>query len=88
MKAIIKIPTNKSYKSVEEIKATIEEALKFHKIVEEDEIEYFFSGERVFYGRLSVWDEEHQGEILYTVTIWEYYVGWMDYDYVYTYTIE
>ena len=90
MKAIINIKTNKSYGSEEEIREAVEQALKFQKVVTPDDVADYEteSEECIFDHTLSVWDEEHQGEVLYDVKIYAYYIGGPDYDYIYTFSID
>ncbi len=90
MKAIINFKTNKSFSSEAEIRETIEKALEYQKVVSADEVPDFNpeSEECIFDHHLSVWDEEHPGEIVYHVKIYAYYVGGPDYDYIYTFSID
>lgn len=89
MKANINIKANKSYSSEAEIREAVEKSLEYHKVVSADDVPDYNpeSEECIFSHTLSVWDEEHQGEVLYDVRIYAYYIGGPDYDYIYTYTI-
>lgn len=90
MKATIKIQTNRSYSSESEIRAAIESALEYQTVVSVNNVADYEpeSEECIFAHNLSVWDEEHQGEVIYFVTIYAYCVGHPDFDYIYSYSIE
>lgn len=90
MKAIINIKTNKSYGSEAEIREAVEKALEHQKVVSADEVEGYEpeSHECIFNRHLSVWDEEHRGEVLYSVRVYAHYIGGPDYDYIYTFSID
>ncbi len=96
MKPSIRIQSNKSYSGIAEIEAAINEALVYNKVVSRDQLpDYYQSTDEIaqnttviYDEQLSVWDEEHSGEALYHVTIYEHYIGGPDWTNIYTYTID
>lgn len=88
----------KNCDSYEEIERTIQNALKYETIVNDDEAaeEWFknagIDGE-VFHRdivstRLTVWNEEYQGEEDFSVYVTEHYVDPGSSDYIYSYSID
>lgn len=84
-------------KSVEEIKAIIEDALQYDNLVEnKQEAEQFFRDAEmegdmitrdVISTTVSIWNEEMQGEEVYDVRVREHYIDPGSVDYVYSYSI-
>ena len=85
-------------KSVEDIKNTIKNALQYDEVVENEEAarQWFKDAEiegdvisrDIVNTRVSVWNEEMNGEEEYTVRVYEHYVDPGSVDYVYSYTID
>lgn len=83
--------------SVEDIKATIERALEYDNITENEEaarqwfkeagIEGEMKSHVIISTHVSVWDHEHQGEVCHTVVVKEHYTDSGSDDYVYSYNI-
>ena len=84
-------------KSYEDIENTIIEALKYDTVVENDsEAEKFFaeaglegevSHNVIISTRVSIWNEEYNGEEEYSVIVTEHYTDSGRDDYVYSYSI-
>ena len=85
-------------KSYEDIENAIKNALKYKEVVADDEAaeEYFrdcgIEGEvchrTIESKQVTIWNEDHQGEEVYQVTIAEHYVDSGSNDYVYSYSID
>ena len=83
--------------SVEDIKTTIEKALEYDNIVENDEaarqwfkeagIEGEVTTHVIISTHVSVRDDEHQGEVRYSVVIKEHFTDAGSVDYVYSYKV-
>jgi len=85
-------------KSVEDIENTIKNALQYDEVVENEEAarQWFKDAEiegdvisrDIVNTRVSIWNEEMNGEEEYTVRVYEHYVDPGSVDYVYSYTID
>lgn len=88
----------KGCKSYEDIENEVKKVLKYDTIVDDDDAaeEYFrdcgIEGEvchrTIESKQVNIWNEEHQGEEVYQVTIAEHYVDSGSNDYVYSYSID
>ena len=84
-------------KSEEEVRATIEDALKYDTVVENDDAarQWFMDAgidgdvttHVIASTSVSVWNEEYQGEETFNVIVKEHYVESGSDDYVYSYSI-
>ena len=84
-------------KSYEDIEAVIKKALKYEVVVDDDDSaeEYFRDcgydcevyHNTILSKRINIWNEEHQGEEVYGVAVWEHYFDSGSIDYVYSYNI-
>ncbi len=83
-------------KNEQEIEARIAEALKYKTVVAPEDVESWFSDAgiegHIFESieldeDVSIWDEEHQGEVVWHVRICSHYVDAGSDDYIYSYTI-
>lgn len=84
-------------KSYEDIEATILAALEYDELVDDEAAarQWFKDAgtegdvisRDIVNTRVSVWNEEHQGEEEYTVRVYEHYVDPGSVDYVYSYEI-
>ena len=85
-------------KSVEDVENTIKNALQYDEVVENEEAarQWFKDAEiegdvisrDIVNTRVSIWNEEMNGEEEYTVRVYEHYVDPGSVDYVYSYTID
>ena len=85
-------------KSEEDIRATIENALEYDTVVENDEaarqwfkdagIDGDVTAHIIVSTHVSVWNEEQQGEETFYVIVKEHYVDAGSNDYVYSYIIQ
>lgn len=85
-------------KSYEDIENTIMNALQYDEVVENEEAarQWFKDAEiegdvisrDIVNTRVSIWNEEMNGEEEYTVRVYEHYVDPCSVDYVYSYTID
>ena len=85
-------------KSQEDIEAKILAALEYDELVDNEAgarqwfkdagIEGDVISRDIVNTRVSIWNEEHQGEEEYTVRIYEHYVDPGSVDYVYSYVIQ
>lgn len=84
-------------KSEEEVRATIEDALKYDIVVEDDDAASKWFKDAGFEGdvtthvivstHVSVWNEEYQGEDTLNIIVKEHFIDSGSDDYVYSYSI-
>lgn len=85
-------------KSYEDIEAKILAALEYDELVDDEAaarqwfkdagMEGDVISRDIVNTRVSIWNEEHQGEEEYTVRVYEHYVDPGSVDYVYSYVIQ